>query len=148
MVTATARRVTAHTSDKINNQIAREIDIRLTFYAEYPEKIDQRLRELDHEWDVERALETGASTLTLTGLVLSKTVSRRWLLLSLGVQGFFLQHALQGWCPPLPILRRLGFRTADEINHERHALVELRESGHQTESVKKKPANARKNHNA
>jgi hypothetical protein len=37
-----------------------------------------------------------------------------------------LQHAVQGWCPPIPILRRLGFRTADEINRERYALKALR----------------------
>jgi hypothetical protein len=42
------------------------------------------------------------------------------------VAGFLLQHALQGWCPPLPVLRRLGVRTADEINQERYALKALR----------------------
>jgi hypothetical protein len=40
--------------------------------------------------------------------------------------GFLLQHAVQGWCPPLPLLRRLGVRTADEINEERYALKALR----------------------
>jgi len=38
------------------------------------------------------------------------------------VTAFLLQHAIQGWCPPIPILRRFGFRTADEINRERYAL--------------------------
>ena len=37
-----------------------------------------------------------------------------------------IQHALQGWCPPLAVLRRLGFRTAKEINEERFALAALR----------------------
>ena len=35
---------------------------------------------------------------------------------------FLLQHALQGWCPPVPILRRQGFRTRHEIDAERQAL--------------------------
>jgi hypothetical protein len=35
-------------------------------------------------------------------------------------------HAVQGWCPPVPVLRRLGFRTASEIDHERYALKALR----------------------
>jgi hypothetical protein len=39
------------------------------------------------------------------------------------VQGFFLQHAIQGWCPPLPVLRRLGFRTVQEIEEERAILM-------------------------
>lgn len=37
-----------------------------------------------------------------------------------GAVGFFLlQHALQGWCPPLPIIRKIGVRTAEEINQEK-----------------------------
>jgi hypothetical protein len=39
---------------------------------------------------------------------------------------FFLQHALQGWCPPLPIFRKLGYRTKDEIAKEKYALKLLR----------------------
>jgi len=33
-----------------------------------------------------------------------------------------LQHGLQGWCPPLPLLRRLGIRTRGEIDREKYAL--------------------------
>jgi hypothetical protein len=39
---------------------------------------------------------------------------------------FFLQHAIQGWCPPLPAFRMLGFRTKKEIEKERYALKLLR----------------------
>ncbi len=42
------------------------------------------------------------------------------------VAGFLFQHAVQGWCPPVPLFRRLGFRTAREIDHERYALKALR----------------------
>ena len=35
-----------------------------------PEAIDQRLKQLDREWDVERCLETGASTLMLASALL------------------------------------------------------------------------------
>jgi hypothetical protein len=37
-----------------------------------------------------------------------------------------LQHATQGWCPPVPVFRRLGIRTQTEIDHERYALKALR----------------------
>lgn len=50
---------------------------------------------------------------------------KRWWLIGLAAQGFFLQHALQGWCPPLGLVRRLGFRTAHEIEAERHQLLAL-----------------------
>jgi hypothetical protein len=67
-----------------------------------------------------------APSFTLLGICLGVTVRRRWLLLPIVVQSFLLQHALQGWCPPVPVLRRLGVRTADEINQERYALKALR----------------------
>jgi hypothetical protein len=51
---------------------------------------------------------------------------RRWLVLPALVTGFLFQHAVQGWCPPIPILRRLGFRTSYEIEEERQALKALR----------------------
>jgi hypothetical protein len=42
------------------------------------------------------------------------------------VTAFLFQHAIQGWCPPVPILRRMGFRTAHEIEQERNALKAIR----------------------
>jgi len=53
-------------------------------------------------------------------------VDRRFALVPLVVGGFLLQHALQGWCPPLPIFRRYGVRTQTEIDYERYALKALR----------------------
>ncbi len=107
-------------------RIKRETEKSIAYYAQHLDKIDERLRDLDGEWDIERTLETAASSLTLSGIFLSLTRNKKWLLLSLAVQGFFMQHALQGWCPPLPVLRRFGVRTADEINQERFALKALR----------------------
>jgi hypothetical protein len=88
--------------------------------------IDLRLRELDEEWDIERAIQANAATLALSGTVLSMIHDRRWSILPLAVTGFLLQHAVQGWCPPVPVLRRLGFRTMHEIERERHALKAMR----------------------
>lgn len=53
-------------------------------------------------------------------------VDRRFALVPLVVGGFLLQHALQGWCPPLPIFRRYGVRTQTEIDYERYALKAVR----------------------
>mgnify|MGYP006201292969 CR=1 FL=1 len=53
-------------------------------------------------------------------------MDRRFLLLPAAVFTFFGQHALQGWCPPIPIFRRLGVRTHREIARERYALKALR----------------------
>jgi hypothetical protein len=91
-----------------------------------PSAIEQRLFELDREWDVERCLETGAASLSLLGVALGSTLNRKWFLLPAAVGAILLQHTMQGWCPPLPVLRRMGVRTADEINQERYALKALR----------------------
>ena len=52
--------------------------------------------------------------------------NRKWSLLPGVIGGFLLQHAVEGWCPPVPLLRRLGFRTEAEIQRERYALKALR----------------------
>ncbi|KAF1049131.1 YgaP family membrane protein [Xylophilus sp.] len=123
----TASRVTANTSDFINRRIREETDASVRGLAGAGTAvINVRLRELDQEWDIERCLETGASSLIVLGTALGLTAHRRWLLLPAGVAAFLLQHALQGWCPPLPVFRRLGVRTAEEINVERYALKALR----------------------
>jgi hypothetical protein len=122
-----AARVPGHTDEAVNERIRRRTEADVRYFAAHPDQIGGRLRELDREWDVERALETGSAALSLAGLVLGGVGRRRrWLLLSLAVQGFFMQHALQGWCPPLPVFRRLGFRTRREIDEERYALKALR----------------------
>ncbi|MCC2614078.1 hypothetical protein [Neorhizobium petrolearium] len=126
MATTTANRVSTQTSDEINRRLRREMQDRLAYYEVHPDQIESRLAELDREWDIERTLEANASSLAFTGTVLAATVDRRWLTLPIVVTGFLFQHAVQGWCPPLPILRRLGFRTAEEINQERYALKALR----------------------
>jgi hypothetical protein len=126
MIPTTAERVERSTGDSVNRRIQAEIRDSVHWHAAHPQRIGSRLRELDEEWDVERVLEANASTLAFTGTVLAATVDRRWLAVPAIVTAFLLQHAVQGWCPPIPILRRIGFRTAREIETERAALKALR----------------------
>jgi len=126
MAISTAERVPQHTAPHVNRRISRATQMRLAYFADHPEEIGERLDELDEEWDIERAIEANAATLALAGVALGATADRRWLVLPGLVTAFLLQHAIQGWCPPVPVLRRLGFRTADEIDRERYALKGLR----------------------
>ncbi len=128
MIASSTNRVSGNTSAEVNQAIENATRISIDRVAGGgPESIARRLDELDQEWDIERVLETMAPTITLLGLTKSiLSGQKRWLFFPLMVQSFFLQHALQGWCPPLPVLRRLGFRTAEEINRERYALKALR----------------------
>jgi hypothetical protein len=118
--------VPAHGSRDANASIREAMESDVRRVADSPDEIARRLAALGREWDIERALHVTASTLTLATLLLGLTVSRRWLAVPLAINGALLQHAVQGWCPPLPALRRLGFRTAREIEEERYALKVLR----------------------
>lgn len=60
---------------------------------------------------IERTLQLNASILVLVGLSLGTWVDKRFFFLPAMVFSFFAQHALQGWCPPIPLFRRLGIRT-------------------------------------
>ncbi len=127
MLPSTVERVPQHTRAAYNEAIRRQTEenvARLT--AAGPAAIDRRLAELDREWDIERTLEANASSIVLVGSALGFAVDRRFFALPAVVAAFLLQHALQGWCPPVALFRHLGFRTADEIDHERYALKALR----------------------
>jgi len=119
--------VRATTRPEVLRQIDEKIDCQIRYYATQPrEIISRRIEELEREWDMERWLETNASALAFTGVVLGVVSSKKWLLLPALVTGFLFQHATQGWCPPVPALRRLGVRTRNEIDREKYALKLLR----------------------
>ena len=127
MFPSTVDRVPANTSDEINAQIRQQTEESIRAYQHAGKaRVRQRLQELDEEWDIERTLEANASTLMLAGLTLGITVNKKFLAIPVLVSGFLLQHALQGWCPPLPILCRMGFRTSSEIDEEKYALKQMR----------------------
>ena len=127
MLPSTVSRVPAHTDDAVNERIRQRTEQNIAHFRNAgPAAITRRLRELEEEWDIERTLEANAATASLIGLTLGATVDRRWYLFPAVVAGFLLQHALQGWCPPLPVFRRMGIRTSYEIDYERNALKALR----------------------
>ena len=122
-----ADRVRANTSDEINRRLDRQSEARVRGYEQKsPAEITGRISELDREWDMERWLETNAAAIAFTGLMLGVTHSKKWLLVPGIVLPFLFQHAVQGWCPPVPVLRRLGVRTREEIDREKYALKVLR----------------------
>lgn len=111
---------------KLNRGVEADTGQRLSYYATHPEEIGDRLRELDAEWDIERAIELEAAGTVLTGVALGLTVDRKWFLLPALAATMLLLHNLNGQYPLLPLLRRLGLRTATEIAQERYALKAMR----------------------
>jgi hypothetical protein len=122
-------RVRANTASEVNQKIDSRIDENIRLYrGKEATDILQRLYQLEREWDIERVLELMASSFSLTGLVLGGTKNKKWFIFPTIILSFLLVHAVQGWCPPLPILRNLGFRTREEIDRERYALKALLDS--------------------
>lgn len=119
-------RVRRHTTEAAIARIDAQTRQNIRQHARSAESISRRLAQLEREWDVEQTLEANAGTLALTGAILGTTVSRRWFWLTGTVLTFLFQHATSGWCPPLPILRKLGVRTQGEIDQERYALKAIR----------------------
>jgi hypothetical protein len=119
-------RVRSHTAPDVLQQIDEQTRENVRRHANASdEAMEQRIEELEREWDIERVLELNAATLALTG-VLAGLRDRRVLALPIVVLGFLIQHAVQGWCPPIALFRRLGIRTRREIDAEKQALRVLR----------------------
>ena len=120
-------RVRNNTAAELNRKIDDQLEDIVRLYCQADrELIDRRLKELDREWDMERTLEANASSVALVGTVLGVLGSRKWLVVPMVVAGFLLNHAVRGWCPPVPAFRRLGVRTCREIERERYALKAIR----------------------
>ncbi|MBA4105324.1 MAG: hypothetical protein C0485_06165 [Pirellula sp.] len=123
MIPSTIDRVPQQTAAHVNEQIRRQTDANIArALTTGPTAIRQRLAELEREWDIERLLETNASSAILASCALGAFVDKRFFAIPAVIAAFLLQHAIQGWCPPLPVMRRLGVRTSEEINREREAL--------------------------
>lgn len=136
----TTQRVACHTHKIINEQIRNSTLCSLKSYADCSDKaLSDRITKLNAEWDIERFLEANAATIVILSSILGiKRSHCLWFLLP-GTVGFFLlQHALQGWCPPLPVMRKLGIRTGLEIENEKTVLKFLRgDFLHKTDNIAK-----------
>ena len=127
MAVTTINRVPKQTPPRINREITAESKRRIREYVERGgEGIEDRLVELDREWDVERAIEAHTAVVALVGVALGAKLDRRFLALPGAAAAFLLLHVLWGWSPQVPLLRRLGVRTSREIEIERNALKAVR----------------------
>ncbi len=122
-----ADRVRANTAAHVNRRIDRRIEERVRECAQRPtSELTRRIEALEREWDIERVILTLGPLAAGTGLALGLFRHRGWFAMPMIVLPFLLLHAVQGWAPPLPVLRRLGVRTRQEIDREKYALKVLR----------------------
>ncbi len=123
-----ADRVREQSAAADNKTIDREAEGRVQRFAgKSKEEITEQIDRLEREWDMERLLETNASILSLVGMsAYAGSLNKKWLFLPGVVMSFLVQHSVQGWCPPMPVFRKLGVRTRQEIEREKYALKALR----------------------
>jgi hypothetical protein len=127
MLPPTTKRVARNTNPNVNASIKnRTIRCLNVNRNNNNEVISARLKKLNSEWDTERILEANAAAIVVASTILGVKYNRYWFLMTGAVGLFLLQHALQGWCPPLPIIRKMGIRTAEEINNEKTVLKMMR----------------------
>ena len=133
-----ADRVKEATPSSINEEIETKMWRRVAQYSnKSSEELTVRIQELEKEWDIERYLGVNMSIVALTGLAAASMSHKRWLLLPGIVLSFFLQHSIQGWCPPLPLLRHFNIRTMKEIEQEKYALKLMRGDFDNLENISK-----------
>lgn len=127
MIPATTQRLTRHSTNRVNEAIDFRIRESVARYASAaPALLDGRLCELEHEWDVERLTSAASGLTVLASVLLASFLGEGWLVLPAIIGGCLLLHAVIGWTPALPLIRQLGFRTAEEIAQERYALKAIR----------------------
>jgi hypothetical protein len=127
MSTPKKDRVRCNTAEHVNKKIDQKTISNINSYAtKSPGEIESRIIELHKEWDVERWLEMNASMLSFIFVMLGFFLHRYWLFVPMAILPLLFLHAIQGWCPPIPILRRLNVRTQKEIDTEIMALKIIR----------------------
>jgi hypothetical protein len=121
-------RVRANTWVPVNDRLDTEAQMRMREAAASAstDELTRRITQLDYEWEFDRTLETEASVVGLLGLMLGIAVDKRFLVLPAFVSTMLVLHATHGWYPLLPLFRRIGVRTHDEIDRERYGLKALR----------------------
>jgi hypothetical protein len=124
----TADRIRANTWPPVNERLDSQAQLRLREAAASAssDELTRRITQLDYEWDFDRTLETEASLMGLMGLALGTAVDKRFLVLPAFVATMLLLHATHGWYPLLPLFRRMGVRSQDEIDRERYGLKATR----------------------
>lgn len=123
-------RVRNETPASVRDRIDRETVSRIAELRDAgdPGSIHRRLAQLDHEWNIDRAVMMNFAVVGGAAFAAGVSGRRGWLALFSSQIAFLALHAVNGWCPPTMVMRRMGVRTQLEIEAERAALRSLLEA--------------------
>lgn len=114
------------TATQTSGRESRTLD-NIRFYGSLGrEGIDERIRALEDEWDVERAVMVALSGAGVAGLIVGLVGSRVWRLLAWIALPLLFLFAQDKWKPSNGILKSLGLRSRKDILEEKYALKALR----------------------
>ncbi len=123
----TSQKVFLSTDPLVNAEIKKQTIKNLNVYKNCSaEELTDRIWQLGQEWDTERVMEVTASVFLIVTSLLGVKIRRLGFILTGAAGLFMLQHALHGWCPPLPMIRKWGVRTAEEIANEKMVIKTMR----------------------
>ncbi|MPM17970.1 hypothetical protein SDC9_64370 [bioreactor metagenome] len=124
----TAKKVAMNTCCKVNAAIRNQAVCSIDTYVDSGEAIlTDKVKQLSKEWDTERFFEANAASCVLLSSIIGlQKKNSYWFAFTGTIGSFLLLHALQGWCPSLPLIRKLGVRTAEEIFQEKTVYKMLR----------------------
>ncbi|MFA6237921.1 MAG: hypothetical protein WC635_11375 [Bacteriovorax sp.] len=106
--------------DKKTNQLLHGI------VSQGADAVRARIKKLDKEWDIDRAVMLISSTVIFSQLISAyKRRNKNMLWGPLIHSPLLFMHATLGWCPAVPVLRQLGFRTRFEIEEEKDELIRV-----------------------
>jgi len=111
---------------ELDRDSQRRIDQQVLYYATIGrDELDERLEQLEREWDMDRWLLMLTSGLSVVALLSGGRRKGRWSLLSGMLGALLLSNALEEPSAS-PLLRRLGIRTRTEIAREQQGLLVIR----------------------
>lgn len=115
-------------SEAMNDRVSEErVRDHVRYYSSLgPEALSARIRELDAEWGLERALGVGLAGLGTFGLLMGLFGARAFRLLTWLSLPLLLAFSLGRWSPPEAVAARRGLRSRKEIEEERYALKAIR----------------------
>lgn len=118
-------RIRLHTDSLVNQTIDAKIEASIErLRGAHPEEIRCRLNQLEKEWDVDQVMQGKTALLVNLGLSVGRKDRRAYWIAGIGFASL-LSHALTGWSPSLPLLRRMGLRSRREIDREKFALLSM-----------------------
>jgi len=92
-------------------------------FITHPEVISARLQELEREWDLERVQDLNNTLYELNGTLLGKILNKHFTELPVSTTMRLAQEAGNNWNPPAAMFKSLGYRTKEEIEKEKSALL-------------------------